>query len=94
LDTGDRPLGLAIERVGGIAVFWIGSLVDQSLIKLEMDDGRIVREEYIFRNELGRVRDVRIGPDGLLYLITDDREGMLYRLESLPLLGRADEVKE
>jgi len=75
------PSGLAIERVGGITVFWIGSLIGQSLIKLEMDDGRIVREERLFRNELGRVRDVRIGPDGLLYVITDDREGMLYRLE-------------
>jgi glucose/arabinose dehydrogenase len=78
---GIAPSGLAVETVGGTTVFWIGALVGQSLVRLDMEDGRIVREERLLRNELGRIRDVRIGPDGLLYVITDDPEGTFYRLE-------------
>ena len=75
------PSGLAIENADGVTVFWIGALAGQSLVRLEMQDGRIVREQRLLKDELGRIRDVRIGPDGLLYLITDDREGALYRLQ-------------
>jgi glucose/arabinose dehydrogenase len=46
-----------------------------------MQDGRMVREQRLLKDELGRIRDVRIGPDGFLYLITDDPEGALYRLQ-------------
>lgn len=75
------PSGLAVESAGGVTVFWIGALGGQSLVKLEMEAGRIVREQRLLQNELGRIRDVRIGSDGPLYLITDDPEGALYRLE-------------
>lgn len=75
------PSGLAIENAGGVTVFWIGALAGQSLVRLEMQDGRIVREQRLLKDELGRIRDVRIGPDGLLYLITDGPEGALYRLQ-------------
>jgi glucose/arabinose dehydrogenase len=50
-------------------------------VRLELEDGHIVREQHLLKDELGRIRDVRIGPDGLLYLITDDPEGALYRLQ-------------
>ena len=46
-----------------------------------MEHGRIVREDRLLQDELGRIRDVRISPDGLVYLITDSYRGALYRLD-------------
>jgi glucose/arabinose dehydrogenase len=43
--------------------------------------GRLVEEEYLLANVLGRIRDVRTGPDGLVYLTIDSAQGHLYRLE-------------
>jgi glucose/arabinose dehydrogenase len=40
-----------------------------------------VREEQFLKDELGRIRDVRTGPDGLIYFTTDSDEGGLYRIE-------------
>lgn len=51
---------------------FVGSLKFQTLVKLTLDGDKVVREERLFEN-LGRVRDVRQGPDGLLYLIAGDR---------------------
>ena len=77
------PSGLAVESSGTGAgtVLWIGALAGQSVIRLAMEDGRIVREQRMLTEELGRIRDVRVGPDGHLYVITDSPEGALYRLE-------------
>lgn len=75
------PSGLAVESAGGITILWIGALAGQSLVRLDLDDDRVVREQRLLQNELGRIRDVRIGPDGLLYVITDSSEGALYQLE-------------
>jgi len=45
-------------------------------------EGRTVaRQETLLENELGRIRDVRTGPDGFLYVLTDASDGALYRLE-------------
>jgi glucose/arabinose dehydrogenase len=46
-----------------------------------MDNGVVVKEERLLRGSLGRIRDVRTGPDGLLYLLTDESNGRLVRLE-------------
>ena len=35
----------------------------------------------MIRDALGRIRDVRVGPDGYVYLLSDDRNGVLARLE-------------
>jgi glucose/arabinose dehydrogenase len=75
------PSGLAVENKGTITVFWIGALAGRSLVRLEMEHGRIVREDRLLQDELGRIRDVRISPDGLVYLITDSYRGALYRLD-------------
>jgi aldose sugar dehydrogenase len=45
-------------------------------------DDRVLRERRWLRNELRRIRDVRIGAGGSLYVVVDDAEGSLYRLDS------------
>ena len=58
----------------------IGALAGQALIRLELDGDRIVHEERLLQ-VMDRIRDVRVGPDGLVYLLTDGTDGKLLRLE-------------
>jgi glucose/arabinose dehydrogenase len=60
---------------------FIGSLKFQLLVRLEYDRGRVTYEERMLEGELGRIRDVRQGPDGLLYLLTDEDDGSVVRLK-------------
>ncbi|HEX7026130.1 MAG TPA: PQQ-dependent sugar dehydrogenase [Gammaproteobacteria bacterium] len=60
---------------------FVGALKDQMLVRLELKDGKIVDEERLLKNELGRIRDVNLGPDELFYLLTDADDGKLVRLE-------------
>ena len=75
------PSGLAVESYDGRLVLWIGALAGQAIIRLELVEGRVVQERRLFKEQFGRIRDVRIGPDRLIYMITDSIEGALYRLE-------------
>jgi len=59
---------------------FIGSLKFKLLVRLEFDGNSIVKEERLLKNEFGRIRDVRQGPDGLIYLLTDAGNGKLIRL--------------
>ncbi len=59
---------------------FIGALAGQALIRLELDGERIVHEERLLQGR-ERIRDVRVGPDGLIYLLTDGDDGKLLRLE-------------
>ena len=63
-----------------------GGLSGQRVDLLELDGTEVVREEILVRG-IGRVRDVRIGPDGFVYLALDDRDGAetaIVRLEPVP----------
>ena len=60
---------------------FVGALRDQMLVRLKLDGEKVVREERMLKGALGRIRDVRNGPDGLLYLLTDSPQGVLARLE-------------
>ena len=52
---------------------FVGGLVSKDLARLEMRDGKVVHEERLFKKELGkRIRTVVNGPDGALYLLTDE----------------------
>ncbi|WP_082151635.1 PQQ-dependent sugar dehydrogenase [Caenimonas sp. SL110] len=57
----------------------VGSLKFGHVARLEIAGGKVVREQKAAEG-LGRVRDVRQGPDGLIYLLTDARDGKLLRL--------------
>jgi len=59
---------------------FVGSLKFQLLVRLTLRDGKVVGEERLLERVLGRIRDVRQGPDGLLYLLTDSPDGLLVRL--------------
>lgn len=59
---------------------FIGALAGQALIRLELDGDRVVREERLLEDLDVRVRDVRLGPDGYLYLLTDASNGQLLRV--------------
>jgi glucose/arabinose dehydrogenase len=57
---------------------FLGSLGDSCLIRLVLDGNKIIAEEHLLQDRKQRIRDVRQGPDGAVYLLTDD--GMLLRL--------------
>lgn len=62
---------------------FVGGMVGEQLARLVLDGQRVVHEETLVRR-MGRIRDVRQGLDGLIYLVTDDREGKptpIYRME-------------
>lgn len=63
---------------------FIGSLKFRLLVRLELDGERVISEERLLADELGRIRDVRSAPDGYLYLLTDADNGRLVRLEPAP----------
>ena len=62
---------------------FVGALREQMLVRLRFDGTRVVEEEHLLKDVIGRIRDVRCGPDGYLYLLTDHRKGALMRLEPL-----------
>ncbi len=59
---------------------FIGSLKFHRLHRLILKGSKVVKEEQLFEGEFGRIRDVRNGPNGYLYLLTDDDEGKLVRI--------------
>ncbi|MDW8467644.1 MAG: PQQ-dependent sugar dehydrogenase [Burkholderiales bacterium] len=60
---------------------FVGALREQALVRLRLEGEKVVKEERMLRGVLGRIRDVREGPDGLIYLLTDEPNGVLARLE-------------
>jgi len=60
---------------------FVGGLASQDLRRLDVEDGRIVGETVLLEDLGARIRDVREGPDGYLYILTDEADGGLYRLE-------------
>jgi glucose/arabinose dehydrogenase len=59
---------------------FVGSLGQQRLVRLVMDNARVTGEEHLLVDRKQRVRDVRQGPDGFLYIVTDQKNGELWRI--------------
>jgi len=63
---------------------FVGALRDRMLVRLKLDGEKVLKEERLLQGVLGRIRDVRTGPDGFIYLLTDESGGVLARLEPTP----------
>jgi glucose/arabinose dehydrogenase len=59
---------------------FLGALADRDLIRLQLDGDRIVSEERLLGDLDARIRDVRAGRDGRLYVLTDEDTGQLLRI--------------
>ncbi len=59
---------------------FVSSLKFGQLARLELKDNKVVHEERLFDGELGRIRDVKQGPDGYIYMVTDEQNGKLLRV--------------
>lgn len=59
---------------------FVAALAERSVRRLEMSGGKVVNQEILFINLDSRFRDVRTGPDGALYLLTDSDEGKVLRV--------------
>lgn len=59
---------------------FLGALATSELIRLELDGDRIVHEERLLTDRGQRIRDVREGPDGAIYLLVDAADGKILRL--------------
>tara|TARA_R100000005_G_scaffold95556_2_gene77490 strand:+ start:4904 stop:6076 length:1173 start_codon:yes stop_codon:yes gene_type:complete len=69
-----------------------GGLSGQELTLLGLQDGKVVHEETLAR-DIGRLRDVREGPDGYIYLAVDDRSAEpsgIVRMEPVPIAQRME----
>ena len=78
------PSGMAFYT-GDLFPAWrgnlfVGSLKAQLLVRLELDGQKVVKEERLFRGLNERIRDVRQGPDGALWLATDNSAGRILRV--------------
>ncbi len=83
-DPGIAPSGMTFYT-GDAFPQWkgnafIGSLTPGLLVRLVLEDGRVTREERYLADLRERIRDVRQGPDGLLYVLTDSRDGRVLRI--------------
>lgn len=71
------PSGLTLYEADLFAEWrgdlFVGALVDKEVRRLDLNAGRVVNEEPVFSEIAARVRDVRSGPDGALYILTPDR---------------------
>lgn len=61
---------------------FLGALADGSLIRLSLEGDRIVGEERLLKELGARIRDVRVGGDGSVYVLTDEEDGKLLRLQA------------
>jgi glucose/arabinose dehydrogenase len=84
-DPSIAPGALAIYR-GAMFPEWEGdflvaALKYQLIARIERnDDGSIAKEERILQGDYGRIRDVKVAPDGSVLLVTDEEDGQLLRL--------------
>ena len=85
-DPSIAPSGMAFYNADRFPAWrgdlFVGSLKFALLVRLELDGTKITHEERLLEDLSERIRDVRQGPDGLLYLLTDNPDGRILRIES------------
>jgi glucose/arabinose dehydrogenase len=83
-DPSISPSGLDFYE-GSLMPGWdgdllLGGLSGAVLVRLDMEGDTVAGEERLFEGQLGRIRDVRVGADGAVYLLTDADNGQLIRV--------------
>jgi glucose/arabinose dehydrogenase len=82
------PSGLAIyagdKFPGWQGDIFAGSLAFKHLRRVDMENGKAVGQEELLKDLNARIRDVRVSPDGYIYVTTDDAKGKLLKLEPAP----------
>jgi glucose/arabinose dehydrogenase len=78
------PSGMTFYQ-GGLFPAWrghlfVGALAGQMLVRLTIDGEKVLGEERLLHSLRERIRDVRGGPDGALYLLTDNSAGRILRV--------------
>ncbi len=78
------PSGMAFYN-GTLMPSWrgslfVGALRDQMIVRLTLDGDKVTGEERLLQGVRDRIRDVRAGPDGALYLVTDSSDGRILRV--------------
>ena len=78
------PSGLAVYR-GAMFPGWngdllVGALVDKNVRRIDIENGRVVGEQPVFPQIKARIRDIRVAPDGAIWVTTDDAKGIVYRI--------------
>jgi aldose sugar dehydrogenase len=86
LPTSIAPSGLAFLTSDRYGAAWKGSLFlgalrGARLVRLELDGRKVLREEALLTDRGVRIRDVRQGPDGWLYVVVDSADGQVWRIE-------------
>ncbi|WP_240531461.1 PQQ-dependent sugar dehydrogenase [Variovorax boronicumulans] len=79
------PSGMAFLTSDRYGAGWkgnlfVGSLKFGYLDRIELKDDKVVAEHKLLADGRARIRDVKQGPDGLLYVLTDESDGKLLRL--------------
>ncbi len=87
-DPSIAPSGLVFYNPKHLAIpewkdsLLLGALKHQMLVRLVLDGNTIVKEEHYFKNTFGRIRDVRVGPHGAVWLLTDAKNGKIIRVNA------------
>ena len=63
---------------------FVGALRDRMISRVEFSNGTAFEVERLLEEKFGRIRDVRVGPDGAIWFATDDEEGAIYRIIPAP----------
>ena len=81
----NAPSGLTVYRGEKFPAWagnlFVGSLNLRLLSRLILDGQKVIGEERLLEHKIGRIRTVRTGPDGFLYILTDDNNGDILRIE-------------
>jgi glucose/arabinose dehydrogenase len=75
------PSSIAVETGAATTQIWVGALAGEMVVQLTLSDNCVLREQRLLRHQLGRIRDVRVDANGVLYILTDGGDGTVYRVE-------------
>jgi aldose sugar dehydrogenase len=90
-ENSKAPSGLTFyqgtEFSGWNGNLFAGFLLAEHVSRLVIENGEVVHEEILLEGLVGRIRDVRQGPDGMLYVVTDESNSGIFRLEPVGATG-------